>query len=72
MWIACILSHKILRGKPWFLWHWWYSVAYGEHGVYALVYLAKEHGYPWAQPFGEGEEGIRKYLGGRWLKAGVK
>jgi len=43
-------------------------VAYGEHGVYALMNLAKANGFPWAQPFGEGEEAIRRYLGGRWVK----
>jgi len=70
MWIAFLLAHKLLR-PPIFttsrlFWRWWYQQAYGEHGMYALMYLAKANGYPWAQPFGEGEEGVRKYLGGRW------
>lgn len=67
IWICCILAHKYSKYyRP--FWRWWYENAYGPHGVYALMYLAKAQGYPWAQPFGEGEEGIRKYLGGRWVK----
>ena len=67
MWICCLLAHKIMRGKwCWFFWRWWYENTYGDHGVYALMYLAKDAGYPWAQPFGGGEEAVRYYLGGRW------
>lgn len=64
MWVACLLAHKFLHYRIfWFFWNWWYSYAYGPQGMYALVYLAKQAGFPWAQPFGEGEAGIRQYLG---------
>jgi hypothetical protein len=61
LWRLCLLTHDWLD-YPWFFWFWriWWFVGYKY--VYPFMWRKKAEGAIFAQPFGEGEDGIRRFL----------
>jgi hypothetical protein len=59
IWSLSLWAH-FRASLPAQLWRIWWALGY--RAIYPAMWRWKAQGYAWAQPFGEGEEGVRQWL----------